>query len=330
MLGSTLACKTPLILALDATEEAVPVDSAQVQEQSIKLCVLALNFRLQLLKGKLDFFFHVEHLFDEALAKVNITRHVVECHLRGHFRRLHSLVVLDRCQFEVFRLVAIGSLNYDRFEQGDRSFCFLLGRVDKPSEALEVVHLQGPAEDDLLESSRHGCDSFFELDTGHEDWHLLQVERSTIRVKLVMLGSIHWRVVSLGQVEQAERDLGCKLTCFLFYQGQLVKFDLIYRHRVVCLHEPRLFLVLAVKGLRVVLTMLFDVLLVLATESGEVVGLTRLQTRELLLRNERLAHRREEETFFVVLSIALGVWTATIVRVATRSALETSVTWASH
>lgn len=68
MLGCTLSGQTPFVFALDSAEEAIAVDLAQVKEQGVQLGVLALNFSLELFKGKLDIFLDVEDLFNQPFA----------------------------------------------------------------------------------------------------------------------------------------------------------------------------------------------------------------------------------------------------------------------
>ena len=70
--------------------------------------------------------------------------------------------------------------------------------------------------------------------------------------------------------------------------------DLVLCHRVVALHEPGLLLVLLPERARMLLIVRTHVLLVLLLDDVEV-ALASLQARELLERDERLAHRRVEE-----------------------------------
>ena len=94
MLTCAFARESALIFALDAAEKAVAVDLSQVENQSVQLGVSRLDFRLQSLKRKLDFFLRVEDFLDESLAEVDISLNVAEGQLRGDLRLLDSLVVL--------------------------------------------------------------------------------------------------------------------------------------------------------------------------------------------------------------------------------------------
>ena len=73
----------------------------------------------------------------------------------------------------------------------------LLTREDKPSEALKVVHLQRPTENDLLKAACDRLNGLFELQLGNVSRNLLEVERAIVRIKFVKLGANGWLIVTL-------------------------------------------------------------------------------------------------------------------------------------
>ena len=211
MLTCAFARESALIFALDAAEKAVAVDLSQVENQSVQLGVSRLDFRLQSLKRKLDFFLRVEDFLDESLAEVDISLNVAEGQLRGDLRLLDSLVVLLGREFEVLDLALCRCTDHESVKVRDGGVGLLLRRVDQPGKPLEVVHLERSTEDDLLQPLRRRVHGLLELGPRHECRDLLEVERATVRVKLVKLGPVQvGQVIPLDQVQQVERHLAEK------------------------------------------------------------------------------------------------------------------------
>ena len=134
----------------------------------------------------------------------------------------------------------------------------------------------------MLEVWGKGSHCFLELNTGHEDRDLLQVDSASIRIELLHLGAIRCLIFSLGQFELLNWHLGEKGLCFVLDKVELLHFGLVDSHRVVLFHKPRFFFVLLPEGLGVAILVQLTVILVLVLNFSQV-SLTALHRRELLL-----------------------------------------------
>ena len=155
MLAGTLSGQLPFVFALDSAEEAVAMNLAQVKDQGVQLGVIGLNYCVQLGKRKLNVLFSVENFFYQPRAEGDVPWDVAQRQLGSDTGLPNSLIVFHWAQLEVLRAAVSRGPNHERLEVGDGGRCLFVSAVDQPGEALEIVHLQRPTQDDLLQPLRH-------------------------------------------------------------------------------------------------------------------------------------------------------------------------------
>lgn len=135
------------------------------------------------------------------------------------------------------------------------------------------MELKWLAENYLFKPVCHRSYSLFQLDAGHVDWNLLQVQRAIIWVKLVELRSILDRpVIFFCQIRLLRCHFSEEGLRFCLSQFLVLTLDLEACHRVVLLHEPGLILVLLPKSFSMLFLVLAHVSLVLTLELVKITA----------------------------------------------------------